>query len=103
MHMEDSRRVAQSLATYRRNSEIVLGDSRIVDLLGDVFRTEFQLKFLWGSRGAGVAPAERHAKFEQILNAMSEMCEPPPPRPQSPPPPAPLTPGQYNPAIGTSV
>ncbi|KAF6215240.1 hypothetical protein GE061_009992 [Apolygus lucorum] len=100
MHMEESRKVVKSMSSFRRNSEIVLGDSRVVDLLGDVFRTEFQLKFLWGSRGANVKSTERYTKFEQILTAMSDMCEP---RPKSPPPPAPMSPGTYNPAIGTSV
>ncbi|CAB0004021.1 unnamed protein product [Nesidiocoris tenuis] len=100
MHMEESRRVVRSLPSFRRNSEIVLSDARVVDLLSDVFRTEFQLKFLWGSRGANVKSSERYAKFEQILTAMSDMCEP---RPKSPPSPAPMSPGSYNPAIGTSV
>jgi len=45
-------------------------------LVLDLFRTEFQLKFLWGSRGAAVDGAERHAKFDQVLSLMSEKCEP---------------------------
>lgn len=36
------------------------------------FRTEFQMKFLWGSKGS-IAPAtERHTKLEQILTLMAE-------------------------------
>lgn len=35
-------------------------------------RTEFHLKFLWGSKGA-LAPAdERHLKLEQVLSLMAE-------------------------------
>lgn len=61
---------------YRRNAEIVLADAKLDDLLVDAFRTEFHLKFLWGSRGANVSSNDRHAKFLQVLSAMSEKCEP---------------------------
>ncbi|XP_063234266.1 breast cancer anti-estrogen resistance protein 3 homolog [Bacillus rossius redtenbacheri] len=77
-HLEAARRFGESLPMFRRNAEIVLGDAKEDELLTDMFRTEFQLKFLWGSRGAGVAPEDRHAKFEQVLGAMSEKCEPSP-------------------------
>jgi len=43
-------------------------------LLSDAFRTEFHIKFLWGSRGATVAPEERHLKFIQVLDAMYDKC-----------------------------
>lgn len=37
-----------------------------------IYRTEFQMKFLWGSKGS-LAPAfERHTKLEQILSLMAE-------------------------------
>ena len=78
-HLEACRRFGDSLPTFKRNSEIVLGDSKVDDLLLDAFRTEFHLKFLWGSRGATVHAEERHAKFDQVLTVMSEKCEPPPP------------------------
>ncbi|XP_024080706.1 breast cancer anti-estrogen resistance protein 3 isoform X1 [Cimex lectularius] len=100
LHMEEGRKMVRSLPSFRRNSEIFLSDSRVVELLVDMFRTEFQLKFLWGSRGSTVEPQERYAKFDQILTAMCDMYEP---RAKSPPPPAPLSPTSYNPAIGTSV
>lgn len=74
-HLNSSRQFHKSLPTFKRNSEIVLSDSRIDDLLTDMFRTEFHLKFLWGSRGATVSPSDRHFKFEEVLNVMSEKCE----------------------------
>jgi hypothetical protein len=93
-HMESARKFGESLAMFRRNAEIVLGDSKVDELLTDAFHTEFHLKFLWGSRGACVAAEERHAKFEQVLTVMSEKCEPP----QS------NTPASLTiPAIGTAV
>lgn len=77
-HLEAARRFGDSMPTFRRNSEIVLSDAKVDDLLLDAFRTEFHLKFLWGSRGATVDAEERHAKFDQVLTVMSEKCEPPP-------------------------
>jgi len=75
-HLQTARKFADHQTTYRRNAEIVVGESKTDDLLMDAFRTEFHLKFLWGSRGAGVATAHRHAKFLQVVSAMSEKCEP---------------------------
>ncbi|CAB3361083.1 Hypothetical predicted protein [Cloeon dipterum] len=75
-HLLVARKFSDNEANYRRNAEIVLTDAKTDDLLMDAFRTEFHLKFLWGSRGAGVAAAHRHAKFLQVVTAMSEKCEP---------------------------
>jgi len=36
------------------------------------YRTEFHVKFLWGSKGALVTSEDRHAKFEQVLTVMAE-------------------------------
>ncbi|XP_071450740.1 breast cancer anti-estrogen resistance protein 3 homolog [Hetaerina americana] len=98
-HLEASRKFGApgAAAAFRRNAEIVLGSGggcgdgvvtpKVDQLLMDAFRTEFHLKFLWGSRGATVESSERHAKFERVLNLMSEKCEPPPlpPSPSSTP------------------
>ncbi|KAL0274352.1 UNVERIFIED_CONTAM: hypothetical protein PYX00_006802 [Menopon gallinae] len=75
-HLEAGRKFASTLPSFRRNAEIVLGDSKVDELLLDMFKTEFHLKFLWGSRGATVSSEERHAKFDQVLTVMSEKCEP---------------------------
>lgn len=97
-HLEMARKFGESVPTFRRNAEIVLGDSKVDDLLLDAFRTEFHLKFLWGSRGATVSPQDRHSKFEQVLTVMSEKCEPSAEIMTSP-----QTVSSYSPAIGTSV
>ncbi|CAL7935948.1 unnamed protein product [Xylocopa violacea] len=73
-HLESARKMAENLALFRRNAEIVLEGSRSDELLSDAFRTEFHIKFLWGSRGATVAPEERHLKFTQVLDAMFDKC-----------------------------
>lgn len=97
-HLETARKFGESVPTFRRNAEIVLGDSKVDDLLLDAFRTEFHLKFLWGSRGATVSPQDRHSKFEQVLTVMSQKCEPSAETVTSP-----QTVSSYSPAIGTSV
>ncbi|XP_015110355.1 breast cancer anti-estrogen resistance protein 3 isoform X4 [Diachasma alloeum] len=73
-HLEAARKLTESLPLFRRNAEIALEGSRSDELLLDAFRTEFHIKFLWGSRGAAVAPEERHLKFTQVLDAMFEKC-----------------------------
>ncbi|XP_052125340.1 SH2 domain-containing protein 3C isoform X2 [Frankliniella occidentalis] len=104
-HLEAARRLCDALPTFRRNAQIVLGDSKVDDLLLDAFRTEFHLKFLWGSRGATVHAEERHAKFDQVLTVMSEKCEPAPPPPGPVPAPAlgPVHGHHAHHSIGTSV
>ncbi|CAH1100298.1 unnamed protein product [Psylliodes chrysocephalus] len=71
-HMESARKYLELSPTYQRNAEIVLGEARTDELTIDMFRTEFHLKFLWGSRGAFANASERHSKFEQVLTVMAE-------------------------------
>ncbi|GAB0089018.1 breast cancer anti-estrogen resistance protein 3 homolog [Sergentomyia squamirostris] len=73
-HLEAGRNFAKSLPMYRRNAQIILNDSsiRVDELLEDTFRTEFHMKFLWGSKGALNPPQDRHLKLEQILTLMSD-------------------------------
>ncbi|XP_014217721.1 uncharacterized protein LOC106646196 [Copidosoma floridanum] len=73
-HLEGSRKMTESLALFRRNAEIALEDMRKDELLHDALRTEFHMRFLWGSRATLVNAAERHAKFVQVLDAMYERC-----------------------------
>lgn len=72
-HLEASRKFNDNIPLYKRNAEIILGDtSRTDELMLDAFRTEFHLKFLWGSRGAHVESVERHFKFEQVLKVLAD-------------------------------
>ena len=77
-HLEEARAFGSSLALFQRNAEHLLADETIAleDLTLDTFRTEFHLKFLWGSRGAAAVAHERHAKFQSVLQTLSELCEP---------------------------
>lgn len=74
-HLETGRSYVKNWNMYKRNGEIALEDVKYEELLLAMFRTEFHLKFLWGSKGAWVRAVERHTKFEQILTVMSERCE----------------------------
>lgn len=71
-HLSNARKFTNLSATFQRNAEIVLGEARIEELTLDLFKTEFQLKFLWGSRGAYADSHDRHVKFQQVLNVMAE-------------------------------
>ncbi|XP_068208188.1 breast cancer anti-estrogen resistance protein 3 homolog isoform X3 [Palaemon carinicauda] len=78
-HLQEVRAVTQTLPLYRRNADHILSDSIIVDdLTLDMFRSEFHLKFLWGSTGATGDSEGRHAKFQRFITSLSERCEPPP-------------------------
>lgn len=46
--------------------------------MSEIIKTEFQMRLLWGSKGAQVNQAERYEKFNQILTALSRKLEPPP-------------------------
>ncbi|XP_050294522.1 breast cancer anti-estrogen resistance protein 3 homolog isoform X2 [Anthonomus grandis grandis] len=71
-HLQAARKYMDTQQMYQRNAEIVLGEARTDELTLDMFRTEFHLKFLWGSRGALASAPERHSKFEQVLTVMAE-------------------------------
>ncbi|XP_047674194.1 SH2 domain containing 3Cb isoform X2 [Tachysurus fulvidraco] len=42
----------------------------------EVFMTEFQMRLLWGSRGAEASREERYEKFDKVLTALSNRLEP---------------------------
>ncbi|XP_053673186.1 breast cancer anti-estrogen resistance protein 3 homolog [Anopheles nili] len=72
-HLDAARSFINNLPLYKKNAQTILQDtSRLDPLMEDAFRTEFQMKFLWGSKGALVPAEERHAKFEHVLTVMAE-------------------------------
>lgn len=42
----------------------------------EVFLTEFQMRLLWGRRGAEASREERYEKFDKVLTALSNRLEP---------------------------
>uniref|UniRef100_H3D453 BCAR3 adaptor protein, NSP family member n=1 Tax=Tetraodon nigroviridis TaxID=99883 RepID=H3D453_TETNG len=78
LHLEAARGVAHNAQSYRENAENVLDGFGCDEELLEVLKTDFQLRLLWGSRGASVNQSDRYNKFNLILTALSRKLEPPP-------------------------
>uniref|UniRef100_A0A8C1DWR8 BCAR3 adaptor protein, NSP family member n=2 Tax=Cyprinus carpio carpio TaxID=630221 RepID=A0A8C1DWR8_CYPCA len=76
-HLEGARAVARNADTYTCNAQRILQGFQPNDDMLEILRTDFQLRLLWGSRGAAVDQTERHDKFKLILTALSRKLEPP--------------------------
>nr|XP_045369098.1 breast cancer anti-estrogen resistance protein 3 [Camelus bactrianus] len=77
-HLATARLMAEAADGYRRNAERVLAGFQPDEEMSEIFKTEFQMRLLWGSKGAQVNQTERYEKFNQILTALSRKLEPPP-------------------------
>ncbi|XP_062361492.1 SH2 domain-containing protein 3C isoform X1 [Cinclus cinclus] len=75
-HLEAARLVAHHGGLYHTNAEVKLQGFQGKAELLEVFSTEFQLRLLWGSRGAESSQAERYGKFDKVLTALSHKLEP---------------------------
>ncbi|XP_064189406.1 breast cancer anti-estrogen resistance protein 3 isoform X1 [Anguilla rostrata] len=75
-HLEVARAVAHNADGYSANAERILKDFNPDEDMLEIFKTDFQLRLLWGSRGATVNQTERYEKFKLILNALSRKLEP---------------------------
>uniref|UniRef100_A0A8C8S9B1 BCAR3 adaptor protein, NSP family member n=1 Tax=Pelusios castaneus TaxID=367368 RepID=A0A8C8S9B1_9SAUR len=77
-HLATARFIAQNADMYRVTAERTLEGFQPDDEMSEIFKTEFQMRLLWGSKGAQVNQRERYEKFNQILTALSRKLEPPP-------------------------
>ncbi|XP_066124792.1 breast cancer anti-estrogen resistance protein 3 isoform X2 [Saccopteryx bilineata] len=77
-HLSTARLMAEAADSYRVNAEKILEGFQPDEEMSEIFRTEFQMRLLWGSKGAQVNQTERYEKFSQILTALSRKLEPPP-------------------------
>uniref|UniRef100_A0A3B3BZQ7 BCAR3 adaptor protein, NSP family member n=1 Tax=Oryzias melastigma TaxID=30732 RepID=A0A3B3BZQ7_ORYME len=77
-HLEAARIVAENAQSYTSNAQKILKGFELDEGLLEVFKTDFQLRLLWGSRGATVNQSDRYNKFNLILTALSRKLEPPP-------------------------
>ncbi|KAG5214984.1 breast cancer anti-estrogen resistance protein 3 isoform X2 [Ovis aries] len=77
-HLATARLMAEATDSYRMNAERILAGFQPDEEMSEVFKTEFQMRLLWGSKGAQVNQTERYEKFNQILTALSRKLEPPP-------------------------
>ncbi|XP_057212794.1 breast cancer anti-estrogen resistance protein 3 isoform X2 [Triplophysa rosa] len=75
-HLEGARAVARNADTYTCNAQRILKGFQPIDDMLEILRTDFQLRLLWGSRGAAVNQTERYDKFKLILTALSRKLEP---------------------------
>ncbi|XP_056274830.1 SH2 domain containing 3Cb [Pseudoliparis swirei] len=76
-HLGAARTIAQLGGIYSSNAESKLrGFTEQPEVL-ELFLTDFQMRLLWGSRGAEESQALRYAKFDQVLTALSVRLEPP--------------------------
>uniref|UniRef100_G1NW79 BCAR3 adaptor protein, NSP family member n=1 Tax=Myotis lucifugus TaxID=59463 RepID=G1NW79_MYOLU len=76
-HLTTARLVAEAAHSYRMNAERILEGFQPDEEMSEIIKTEFQMRLLWGSKGAQVNQAERYEKFNQILTALSRKLEPP--------------------------
>ncbi|XP_072096257.1 SH2 domain-containing protein 3C-like isoform X1 [Mobula birostris] len=76
-HLEAARTIAHHGGLYKTNAEMKLQGFQENEQVLEVFKTEFQMRLLWGSRGAGGNQAERYGKFDKVLCALSNKLEPP--------------------------
>ncbi|XP_054467014.1 SH2 domain containing 3Cb [Anoplopoma fimbria] len=76
-HLGAARTIAQLGGIYRSNAESKLQGFQEQPEVLELFLTDFQMRLLWGSRGAEESQALRYAKFDQVLTALSNRLEPP--------------------------
>ncbi|NXM31484.1 BCAR3 protein, partial [Oxyruncus cristatus] len=76
-HLGAARAIAHNAQRYRRAAQQALQGFQPDEELSEIFKTEFQMRLLWGSKGAQVNQSERYEKFSQILTALSRKLEPP--------------------------
>ncbi|NXN24166.1 BCAR3 protein, partial [Nycticryphes semicollaris] len=77
-HLATARQIAQDAETYSLTAERLLEGFQPDEEMSEIFKTEFQMRLLWGSKGAQVNQNERYEKFSQILTALSRKLEPTP-------------------------
>ncbi|XP_055731087.1 SH2 domain-containing protein 3C isoform X1 [Salvelinus fontinalis] len=76
-HLEAARTIAHHGVLYRTNAETKLQGFQESQEVLEIFRTEFQMRLLWGSRGSEGSQSERYEKFNKVLTALSHKLEPP--------------------------
>uniref|UniRef100_A0A3Q2QDZ4 SH2 domain-containing protein 3C-like n=1 Tax=Fundulus heteroclitus TaxID=8078 RepID=A0A3Q2QDZ4_FUNHE len=77
LHLAAARTIAQLGGIYCSNAEGRLQGFQEEGEVREIFLTDFQMRLLWGSRGATENQVLRHSKFDQVLSALSNRLEPP--------------------------
>ncbi|NWS74480.1 BCAR3 protein, partial [Crotophaga sulcirostris] len=76
-HLATARWMAENAEIYSLTAGRMLEGFQPDEEMSEIFKTEFQMRLLWGSKGAQVNQNERYEKFSQILTALSRKLEPP--------------------------
>ncbi|MED6268364.1 hypothetical protein CHARACLAT_021604 [Characodon lateralis] len=76
-HLAAARTIAQLGGIYHSNAEGRLQGFQEQAEVKEMFLTDFQMRLLWGSRGAEENQVLRYSKFDQVLTALSNRLEPP--------------------------
>ncbi|XP_034027018.1 SH2 domain containing 3Cb [Thalassophryne amazonica] len=76
-HLGAGRTIAQLGGICCSNADCKLQGFREQDEFLELFLTDFQMRLLWGSRGAEERQVLRYAKFDQVLTALSTRLETP--------------------------
>ncbi|KAG9261823.1 SH2 domain-containing protein 3C isoform X2 [Astyanax mexicanus] len=76
-HLDAARTIACHGETFCDNAKTKLQGLQEQPDLQEIFLTEFQMRLLWGSRGAEESREERYEKFDKVLTALSNRLEPP--------------------------
>ncbi|XP_043834622.1 SH2 domain-containing protein 3A [Dromiciops gliroides] len=74
--LQGARAIANNASHYQEAARARLKGFQPTPELCEALQTEFVLRLLWGSRGAGAGQAERHKKFHLVLSALSRRLEP---------------------------
>lgn len=74
-HLDIARIITEQHGLYKVTSLNIIGSFKPTRDMLELFDTRMHMRFLWGSKGVGVASAERYSKFMQILTAMSYQRE----------------------------
>uniref|UniRef100_A0A3P9PAM3 SH2 domain containing 3Cb n=1 Tax=Poecilia reticulata TaxID=8081 RepID=A0A3P9PAM3_POERE len=77
LHLTAARTIAQLGGIYHSNAKSRLKGFQEQAEVREIFLTDFQMRLLWGSRGAEENQVLRYSKFDQVLTALSNRLEPP--------------------------
>ena len=76
-HLDTARLITAQSGLYRVTAQNLMHDFKPDSQLMDIFKAEFHMRLLWGSKGVVVNRFDRQSKFEQLLTALSNRAEPP--------------------------
>ncbi|XP_025112402.1 breast cancer anti-estrogen resistance protein 3-like isoform X4 [Pomacea canaliculata] len=76
-HLDIGRTIASQSYMCRVAGNAIMSEVKLENDLEEVMKTEFHLRLMWGSKGAGAPREERLKKFEQLLMVLSEKLEKP--------------------------